>query len=173
MGTTFVVALLAACAALLLGVAPLRAQVPTGHPDHDHDHDEPLHALALNELDFGTVFPGIPASVSASDPHHAGLFQVTGPKGASVRVEFVLPGALAAGGALLPLAFGPRDGYADFSRGRPPRGLSFDPHAPVIGSLGPNGSLYLRLGGTALPERTQPGGEYRATIFMTVYDVGN
>ena len=61
---------------------------------------------------------------------------------------------------------------SDFSRGRPPRGLVFDPHAPVIGALGPNGDLYLRLGGTVMPARTQPGGDYRGTIFMTVYDLG-
>ncbi len=166
MGRLCVVAALAASATLPWGASPLRAQaLPKVVP--------PLLAVALNELDFGTVLPGIPSTVPVHDPRHAGLFQVEGAPGASVRVEFVLPDALlGAGGAQLPLAFGPRDGYADFSRGRPPRGLVFDPHAPVIGALGPNGELYLRLGGTALPTRTQPGGDYRATIFMTVYDLG-
>jgi hypothetical protein len=166
MGSKLAVAVLALSATVPWCPSPLGAQART-------QVVPPLLALALNELDFGTVFPGIPLSVPVHDPRNAGLFEVQGPPGASVRVEFILPGALAAsGGGLLPVAFGPRDGYADFSRGRPPRGLSFDPHAPVIGSLGPNGRLYLRLGGTALPARTQPGGDYRATIFMTVYDLG-
>jgi len=166
MGRLRVVAVLAASATLPWGASPLRAQARTLVVP-------PLLALSLNELDFGTVFPGIPSTVPVHDPRHAGLFEVQGPPGASVRVEFVLPPALAGtGGAQLPVSFGPRDGYADFSRGRPPRGLVFDPHAPVIGTLGPNGELYLRLGGTALPARTQPGGDYGATIFMTVYDLG-
>jgi len=167
MGGSFVVTLLAACAALPLGVAPLRAQsrvVPVVPP---------LLALSLNELNFGTVFPGIPVSVSAADAHNAGLFQVQGPAGASVRVELVLPAALTAdGGARLPLLFGPRDGFADFSGTLGSQGLSFDPHAPVIGSLGASGRLFLRIGGTALPARPQTGGAYRGTIYLTVFDLG-
>ena len=160
------VAVLAASLAMPWGASPLGAQVRT-HPV------PPLLALSLNELNFGTVFPGIPSSVSPSDPRSAGLFEVQGPPGACVRVELILPAALAAGGgALLPVAFGPRDGYADFSRGHPPRGQIFDPHAPVIGALGPNGRLFLRLGGKALPARSQPGGDYRGTIYLTVYDLG-
>jgi len=133
----------------------------------------PLLALSLNGLDFGTLLRGVPASVGALDARRAGLFEIQGPPGTSVRVELALPAAMSAsGGALLPLSFGPRDGYADLSRGWPPQGSAFDPHAPVIGSLGSDGRLYLRLGGTALPERSQAGGDYRATVFMTVYDLG-
>ena len=166
-------ALLAACAALALEVGPLGAQVPSGRYDEHHHHDQPLHALSLNELDFGTILPGIPSSVSASDSRHAGLFQIQGAEGASVRVEFVLPAALTAeDGARLPVSFGPRDGLADFHGDRAPRGQPFDPRAPVIGSLAENGKAYLRLGGTVHPARLQSGGRYRATIFLTVYDLG-
>jgi hypothetical protein len=134
----------------------------------------PLTAVAVSDLSFGTVLPGIPVSVSTSDPHHAGQFEVQGPADASVRVEFVLPAALLAFyGAMLPVSFGPGDGFADFSHGHPPRGLVFDPHAPVIGSLGPNGRLVLRLGGTVTPTPTQTGGDYSATISMTVYNLGS
>jgi hypothetical protein len=72
MGESFVVALLAACAALSLSVAPLRAQARRVVPVVP-----PLLALAVNSLSFGTIFPGIPVSVSASDAHNAGLFQLT------------------------------------------------------------------------------------------------
>jgi hypothetical protein len=163
MGAARLAALLAAGAALSLGVAPLRAQsrvvvLP------------PLVAVALNELHFGTVLPGIPVSVSSADAHNAGLFEVQGPAGASVRVEFVLPAALAADdGSRLPVSFGPRDGLADFGGS----GLPFDPHAPLIGSLGPSGRLFLHLGGTALPARPQRGGADRATIYLTVFDLGS
>jgi hypothetical protein len=164
MGGTLLMALLAACAALLTSVAPLRAQsrvVPVVPP---------LLVLALNELSFGTILPGIPSSVASADAHHAGLFQVQGPAGASVRVELVLPSALTADdGSRLPLSFGPRDGFADIGG----TGLPFDPHAPYLGGLGDTGRLYLRIGGTVLPARLQSGGAYRATIFLTVFDLGS
>lgn len=163
--------MLAASAMVALRVSSLSAQVrraavvviPT-----------PLLALALNDLEFSTVLPGIPLSVPVFDQRHAGLFEIEGPVDASVRVEFALPAALTADhGALLPVRFGPEDGFADFSHGHPPRGLVFDPHGPVISTLGPNGRLFVRMGGTVLPARTQAGGAYRATISMTVYDLGS
>jgi len=134
----------------------------------------PLTAMAVNDLSFGSVLLGIPVSVSTSDPRHSGQFEVRGPAGASVRVEFNLPVALVSyQGAQLPVTFGPGDGYADFSHGTPPRGQVFDPHAPVVGALGPNGKLILRLGGTVNPATTQAGGDYIAVISMTVYNLGS
>lgn len=170
MRSTVAIAMLAASALVAFPASSLSAQlrraavvIPT-----------PLLALALNDLEFSTVLPGIPSSVPVHDPRHAGLFEIQGPPDGSVRVEFVLPAALSSdGGALLPISFGPGDGFADFSRGRPPRGLLFDPHAPVTGTLGPNGRLFVRMGGTVLPAQTQAGGAYRATISMTVYDLGS
>ena len=168
MGGKLAIALLAVSTTAPWCASPLRAQARTAIVV-----PRPLLALALNELSFGAVFAGIPSSVPVHDPRSAGLFQIQGPVDAAVRVELALPSALTTDhGALLPISFGPGDGFADFSRGRPPRGLVFDPHTPVIGSLGPNGSLYVRIGGTVLPGRPQAGGEYRATIFLTVYDLG-
>lgn len=150
--------------------SPLQAQrrpVPVLVP-------QPLTALALNDLSFGTVLLGIPASVSPGDPRHSGQFEVRGPASASVRVEFVLPPALVSvQGAQLPLSFGPADGLADFSHGTPPRSVVFDPHLPVVGTLGPNGKFFLRLGGTVTPSRTQAGGLYSATISITVFNLGS
>lgn len=162
--------MLVACAVVPLRVSPQWAQtrparvvVPT-----------PLHALALNDLSFGTVLPGVPSSVPVFDPRNAGLFEIRGPADASVRVEFVLPAALAAhDGALLPITFGSDEGFVDFSRGRSRHGRLFDPNSPLISTLGPNGRLFLKMGGTVMPGRPQAGGAYRATIFMTVYDLGS
>jgi hypothetical protein len=164
--------LLSLCAALALtpwAASPLGAQAASP----PHGHPRPLLAHSINDLQFGNVFPGIPVTVAAGDSRRAALFEVEGPSGMSVRVEITLPAALLTHeGARLPVRFGPGDGYADFSRGNPSRGLRFDPNGPVVGSLGPNGQLYIRLGGTAEPERGQTSGWYRATIFLTVYDVG-
>jgi hypothetical protein len=170
MGSKLAIAMLAASVLVPARALPLAAQarpprvlvVP------------PLLAIALNDLTFGSVLPGIPSAVSPLDVHRAGQFEVTGPAGASVRVEFVLPSALTAdGGARLPISFGAGDGLADFSREHLPHGIVFDPHAPVIGTLSADGRLFLRLGATALPGRPQAGGTYRATISLTVYDLGS
>jgi hypothetical protein len=130
----------------------------------------PLTALALSDLTFGTVLPGIPSAVSVRDPLHAGLFEIQGPANASVRVEFVLPTALVSDeGALLPISFGYGDGSAVFGG----RSLQFDPHAPVIAALGSDGRLFIRLGGTVRPGRPQAGGAYHATIPLTVFNLGS
>jgi hypothetical protein len=134
----------------------------------------PLVAIALHDLDFGTVLPGITSSVPIRNPRQTGLFEINGPAAASVRVEFLLPTSLVSGGgALLPVAFAYGDGFADLSHGFPPRGTLFDPHAPVVDALGPSGKLYVRMGGTVLPAHNQPGGRYSATITMTVYNLGS
>lgn len=134
----------------------------------------PLTAIAINDLYFGTVLLGIPVSVSVHDPRHSGQFAVRGPADASIRVEFFLPPALVSRqGAQLPLFFGPGDGLADFSHDTPRRSRVFDPHRPVVGTLGSNGMLYLRLGGTVTPSHTQARGVYSATISITVYNLGS
>jgi len=164
------IGLLVASALVPGGVRPLAAQarvprvvVPT-----------PLMAIARNDLSFGTVLAGIPAAVDVHDHRHAGLFEIEGPADASVRVEMVLPANLTStSGDRLELRFSSTDAFADFSMGRPPRGTYFDPFTPLVSSLGPNGRLYVHLGGTALPTRLQTGGIYSATIYLTVYDLGS
>ena len=134
----------------------------------------PLTAVAVSDLSFGTVLPGIPASVKPFEQHHAGLFEIEGPRDASVRVELILPPALLnEHGDHMTINFGPRDGFADFSHGHPPHGVLFDPHPPVIGALGPNGRLFVWLGGTVSPAVPQAGGRYRASITLTVYNLGS
>jgi hypothetical protein len=158
--------IIAALAALAASAAPLRGQARTPPAS-------PLFAVSLSDLTFGIVLPGIPTSVNVFDHEHAALFELQGVADIPVRVELVLPVALVShdGGHFLPINFGPGDGFADFSRGKPPRGIAFDPHAPLNSALGPNGRLWVRLGGTVTPGRPQRGGAYSATIYLTVYDL--
>ena len=168
MRNALAIGLLAASAMTPTWTSPARAQSEV------HRVRLPLTALALSDLSFGTVLPGIPSSVSVFDAHHAGLFEIQGPHDASVRVDFLLPTALTSEeGATLPIVFGPGDGFADFSHGHPRRSRAFDPHRPVIGSLGRNGHLFVWLGGTVQPGRPQASGRYRATIALTVYNLGS
>jgi hypothetical protein len=166
MRTTSVVLLLAAVSTVTGRAVPLEGQQRVVVP-------EPLMAIARNDLTFGTVLPGINVTVPARDIH-SGLFEIAGPSGASVRVEFNLPANLVAShGAFLPVAFGAADGYASFRVGVPGVGQFFNPHGPLIGALDPHGKLFVHIGGTAMPNRPQPGGAYRAIIYLTVYDLGS
>lgn len=132
----------------------------------------PFVAIAHRDLTFGEVLPGINTTIRSDDPRQSALFEVQGQANGSVRIEFLLPSALTSpSGAELALAFGHGDGQADFSHGRF-RGVRFDPRSPLIASLGPNGKLYVKLGGTVLPTINQPGGVYTATISITVFNLG-
>lgn len=138
-----------------------------------HGHQPPFMAIAHRDLTFGQVLPGIPERVRPDDMRQAGLFEIQGSKNGTVRVEFLLPDALVSPfGAELPIDFGYGDGYADFRHGTPKHGQRFDPRAPVVTSLGPNGRLLIRLGGTVTPSRDQAGGPYHAAVSITVYDLG-
>ncbi len=133
----------------------------------------PLVAIARRDLTFGTVHPGIPAPVSTTDVRYAGLFEIHGSKHETVRVELLLPSKLtSATGAEMPLSFGPGDGSAATDRGRF-HGIPFDPRQPLVATLGANGKLYIRLGGTALPTRAQPDGTYRAAVTLSIFNLGS
>lgn len=132
-----------------------------------------LEATALADLRFGTVVPGILATVPPDAPRGAGLFEIRGERHMSVYVELVLPTEMqSSAGDRFPLSFAPGDGLASTNRGRR-TGVPFDPHQPLIATLGPNGRLYVRLGGAAAPARLQVSGAYQATIILTVANLGN
>jgi hypothetical protein len=119
------------------------------------------------------VHLGIPSTVLPSDVRAAGLFEISGSKHKSVRVELILPTSLTSdGGHEMPISFGPGDGAAATDMGRF-HGVPFDPTQPLVVTLGANGKLWVRLGGTVLPSARQAGGEYSATIFLSVYDLGS
>ena len=133
----------------------------------------PLVAVARRDLSFGTVHAGIPAKVLTTDVRYSGLFEIRGTKHEAVRLELLLPASLtSASGQELPLSFGPGDGAASTDRGRF-HGVAFDPRQPLIATLGPSGKLYVRLGGTVLPSNDQADGSYRATIFLSIFNLGS
>jgi len=162
--------LLAVSATVLPRLAGAQARVPV---------PEPLVALARQDLRFGTVLPGIPNHVAVYPlPGHrglslrrAGLFEIRGPDHTSVRLDFTLPTEMLSDdfSHQLPLSFGAGDGVV--AKGLLP--IPFDPNGPFVGTLGVLGQLWIVLGGTALPTQQQPGGIYRATIILTVSQLGS
>ena len=132
-----------------------------------------LQVTARNDLRFGTVTPGVPARIAPDSPRGSGMFEIRGNRNMSVSVTLTLPvEMLSAAGDRLPLSFGAGDGLASTNRGRN-RGVVFDPRNPLVATLGTNGRLFIRLGGTALPARLQIAAPYRATITLTVANLGS
>jgi hypothetical protein len=131
----------------------------------------PLQVRGLQDLAFGAVLPGVVSTVTVFNQAQVGKFFIDGPAGAAVRVEFTLPPSLlASGGSSIALSFGPADGLATPDGGR--NNLRFNPHTPVNAALGADGELQVRIGGRALPGLPQPSGNYHATIYITVIDLG-
>jgi hypothetical protein len=132
----------------------------------------PLDTMAQQQLQFGTVIPGLPTTISWSDAAAAGQFQLRGTGGAQVRIEFTLPtGLMGPGGTTLPVMFGATDGaYA--AQPSLNATITFDPRLPLVTTLSKSGRLYLRLGGTVTPSPTQASGPYNSTVTITVSYTG-
>ncbi len=138
----------------------------------------PLVVLGRQSLQFGDVLRGLPSTVSRDDMRRAGQFEIRGTNGAEIRIDFLFPSAMVAPetGRGMPLVFGPGD--ASWSPAPSHRlSVSFDPRQPLVVTLGADegreeGEMYIRLGGTVVPDKTQPSGRYTATITVTVAEVG-
>jgi hypothetical protein len=133
----------------------------------------PLTAVGQRQLDFGNLFPGVPATVLRTDALRSAAFEVRGTRFAEVRVDFTLPATLTApGGRVLTLAFAAGDGgYAQTNAIG--AATAFDPRVPLVTRLANTGRLFIWLGGTALPSPTQAAATYTGTITLTSAYTGN
>jgi len=128
----------------------------------------PLAVVGDADLDFGNVFPGVPATVAVTDPT-AGHFSVTGADNAGVDITFALPTDLVFATNLLPIA-----GWTGVhnTTNSAAGGTAFTPSAAVevsrLSTGATPGELYVFVGATVSPVPTQPAGVYTAPVTMTV-----
>jgi hypothetical protein len=133
----------------------------------------PLTVVNQNDLDFGTVFPGVDASVAITDGT-AGRWYITGADNAEVDLTFTLVANLTSGGNNLPIVFAAGDaGYNTTNLAS--AATTFDPNAGATTNLSnaATGELYVWIGGTVQPATGQPAGTYTETITLTVDYTGN
>jgi hypothetical protein len=128
----------------------------------------PLAVVGDADLDFGNVFPGVPATVAVTDPT-AGHFTVNGADNAGVDITFALPTDLVFGANLLPIAsWTGVHNTTNAAAG----GTAFTPSAAVevsrLSTGASPGELYVFIGATVTPAATQPAGLYTAPVTMTV-----
>lgn len=133
----------------------------------------PLSAAGARQLNFGTVFPGVPEIVRRNDAANAGRFTLRGTNSAEVQITLTLPVALtASAGRTMPLVWGPNDGGWNTANNLA-TARAFDPRVPLVTRLSNRGRLFLYLGGTALPTSTQRSGTYTATVTLSAAYTGN
>jgi len=128
----------------------------------------PITVTGVQTLGFGTLLPGVPATVARTDPVNSGQFTIAGPHGTQAQLTFTLPSVMTGpAGATLPLVFGGGDaGYSQTQNIGSQVG--FDPTQPFVVSFSQQGLGSVFLGGTARPGPGQRAGTYAGTITLNV-----
>ena len=128
----------------------------------------PLAATGVNDLDFGAVVAGFPASPDVANlASQAGRFDVTGEPAAPVSVDFTLPVELTGiGAAVIPISFAATDGleWTTF----PTAYSTFDPNFPHFTAIDAAGNLTIGITGTINPAAAVISGAYSGTVVLTV-----
>lgn len=129
--------------------------------------NRPVSVTTRQALSFGTVIPGVPVTVSRTDPLAAGQVEIRGNRGVQVSIQITLPATMSGPfGATMPMSFGSADGgYAQTNSIA--TATAFDPRSPLVATLSGQGRLFIYLGGTVSPPVTQRAGAYSATITVT------
>jgi hypothetical protein len=128
-----------------------------------------------NNLEFGSVFPGVPKAVSKRTPGEAAEFHVTGTPNAEITIDFALPTYLHTSGNNMVLQYSATDCAMDSSatpNQSSPGHDNLNPWQTMTYRLGSNG-LTIWLGATVVPLQVQRPGNYSATITLTVTYTGN
>lgn len=136
-----------------------------------------LRVIGMNNLNFGTVTPGIDKSVDKTDVGFAGEWQITGSVNAEVSIDFELPASLYTGDSLgiMMINFNASDAsYDDGTGGGQIAPLAIlNPNGPGVINIGAAGMVSVWIGGTIQPNISQTGGDYAADIVLIVAYTGS
>jgi hypothetical protein len=135
-----------------------------------------LSVVGTNNLQFGTVTPGVTRSVDKATIGFAGEWEVTGAGSAELTVDFTLPDTLRTTDSLgaMRIDFGATD--ASYSDGTGSQGAptgSLNPNGPIVRRIGAGGTMTVWIGGTVYPRVSQTGGDYSAEVMLTVAYTGS
>ncbi len=128
-----------------------------------------------NNLTFGTVFPGIPKTISKTTAGLAAEFYISGTAGSEITIDFALPTYMNVGSSNMQVIFQETDCAIDTSATPDqtnPEFNNLDPWHTLTYRIGSNG-LYVWLGGIIVPGLTQTQGSYSSNIVITVTYTGN
>lgn len=128
----------------------------------------PPRVRGEQDLDFGTIFAGIPEHVLPTDAARAGRFLVRGPRNNVMVATYTLPATLMElGGDSFPLTYAIDDGgYAALFF--LPVQTPLDPTAPFSFTMPFWQRVRFYLGATANPSFGQTPGDYTNTVTLTI-----
>ena len=138
----------------------------------------PSHAQNVslnNDLVFGSVFPGIPKTITKYTAGSACEFEITGTAGDEITIDFTLPTYMNVSGFNMQMIFNESDCAIDTSASpdqSDPEFDDLDPWHTLTYRLGSNG-MTVWLGGRVVPALRQQEGSYTASIVITVQYTGN
>lgn len=125
---------------------------------------------AVNDLDFGNVFPGIPKMVDKKSAGSAAEFTIAGIEGEEVLINFTLPVHLTNGTHRLLMIFADTSCAVD-STNPPDQSNPIwddqDPRQTITATIGSAG-LSVWLGGQVIPNQVQESGGYSGEIVIFV-----
>jgi hypothetical protein len=128
-----------------------------------------------NNLIFGSVFSGVPKSISKKSPGEAAEFHISGTANAEISIDFSLQTYMHTNGANMRLDYSNIDCAMDSSASpdqtNPDRD-NLNPWQSLTYRLGSTG-LTIWLGGTVTPGLVQKPGDYTGMITLTVAYTGN
>ena len=135
----------------------------------------PQNITVNDNLAFGSIFPGVPKSISKYMTGEAAEFLVEGTPGAEVSINFALPPYMYTTGDNMQLVFSATDCSFDSSAApdqEHPLEDNINPRRTIITRLGYTG-LRIWLGGTVIPTLNQKPGSYSGLIILTATYTGN
>lgn len=125
---------------------------------------------ALRPLAFGTIITGTTTTVAATDAS-AAAWRIRGILGVSGGITLTLPSVLTrvGGGESMPVSFCATCAVYRINGTTPVGGTAFDPNTGVQGLyVVVLSDVYVWLGGSVSPPRTQAPGNYVGTVVLTV-----
>lgn len=135
-----------------------------------------LTIVGTNNLQFGSVTPGVNKTIDKATLGFAGEWTINGTNSAELSILFALPDSL----LTLDSLSGMRISFvnSDASYGSLPAHQTapvgiLDPNGPSAHRLGVNGQMLIWIGGTVFPRISQTGGDYSAEILLTVAYTGS
>jgi len=135
-----------------------------------------ISIIGTNNLQFGSVTPGVPKSVAVTSVGFAGEWSITGTAGSEISLTFTLPDSLILIDSTvgMNITFSNTDAsYEDGTGGgqTAPAGI-MSPNGPGTLNLSSGGTLMVWIGGTVSPKISQTGGDYAADVVLTVAYTG-
>jgi hypothetical protein len=135
---------------------------------------------AVQPLDFGNVYQGVPHTIADNDDDSCAIFDITGQAGAGINLQLILPEylSLADGSDRMPVAFRATDAAVDTNDATPSTIVAADgwidqnpyilPAGSVIGDNGAPANTRIYLGGRVNPSTNQKAGAYSADLVLMV-----